>query len=248
MPSVATPPARCSSRRAVPRSARHARSSAAVSPGRIGASTRAWTGPVSRPSSSAIRQTPVLSSPARMARSTGAAPRQRGRSEKCRFTIGTCRSTSARMSVPKAKTTPSSTFASRTSATRLETGSPSSSAHCFTGVGASALPRPRRRSGAVTTSATSWPASCRARKKPTATSGVPRKASLVTGRDQKAPGQASRLASAEPENARARRTRMACLRWSLSRRSRSKMPSRWSSSCWKTRPSSSSASIESSFP
>ena len=34
-----------------------------------------------------MRQTPVTSSPARMARSTGAAPRQRGNSEKCTFTM-----------------------------------------------------------------------------------------------------------------------------------------------------------------
>ena len=33
-----------------------------------------------------MRSTPVSVSPARIARSTGAAPRQRGSSEKCRFT------------------------------------------------------------------------------------------------------------------------------------------------------------------
>ena len=37
------------------------------------------------------------SSPARIARSTGAAPRQRGRSEKWRFTMGSCSSTGRRM-------------------------------------------------------------------------------------------------------------------------------------------------------
>ncbi len=63
-----------------------ARSSPAVSSGVIGVAARAYTGPVSSPSSSRITQTPVCASPASIARSTGAAPRQRGSSEKCTFT------------------------------------------------------------------------------------------------------------------------------------------------------------------
>ena len=48
--------------------------------------TAAYTGPVSSPASSAMMHTPVSVSPASIARSTGAAPRQRGSNEKCTFT------------------------------------------------------------------------------------------------------------------------------------------------------------------
>ena len=47
---------------------------------------------------------------------------------------------------------------------------------------------------------------------------------------------------------RLRRILSASLRWSSSSRSTNRMPSRWSSSCWNTRPSSSVPSIEISFP
>jgi hypothetical protein len=43
------------------------------------------TGPVSRPFSICIRQTPLRVSPASIARWIGAAPRQRGSSEACTF-------------------------------------------------------------------------------------------------------------------------------------------------------------------
>ena len=64
------------------------RSSAAVSRAPIGTSTHAYTSPVSRPSATCITHTPVTSSPAMIARSTGAAPRHRGSSEKWRLIIG----------------------------------------------------------------------------------------------------------------------------------------------------------------
>ena len=73
----------------------------------------AYTGPLSSPSSTFMRQTPVSWSPARIARSSGAAPRQRGNKEKCRFTIGSCSSKRAGMMLPKATTTASSTRALR---------------------------------------------------------------------------------------------------------------------------------------
>ncbi len=60
------------------------------------------------------------------------------------------------------------------------TGSPSSVAATFTGLGVSSLPRPRRRSGRVTQSAMSWPAATSARKGGTAMSGVPRYARRAT--------------------------------------------------------------------
>ena len=44
----------------------------------------------------------------------------------------------------------------------------------FTGLGDVAPPRPRRRSGWLTTSTISWPAACTARNGATATAGVPR--------------------------------------------------------------------------
>ena len=53
--------------------------------------------------------------------------------------------------------------------------SPSSSAAAFTGLGLGRSPRPRRRSGWVTTSAISWPAPCSARSDGTASAGVPKK-------------------------------------------------------------------------
>ena len=64
------------------------RSSAAVVSSVIGVVTQLYTPPVSRPSSRAMMHTPVSLSPARSARSTGAAPRHRGNSEKCALTIG----------------------------------------------------------------------------------------------------------------------------------------------------------------
>ena len=72
-------------------------------------------GRYSRPSSTFITHTPVSRSPARIARSTGAAPRHRGSSEKCRFTIGTRSSRRAGMIRPYATTTASSTSAAATS-------------------------------------------------------------------------------------------------------------------------------------
>ena len=49
---------------------------------RVHGRVRRYTAPVSSSMSRSIRHTPVVASPARIARSTGAAPRQRGRSEK----------------------------------------------------------------------------------------------------------------------------------------------------------------------
>ena len=87
-----------------------------------------------------MRHTPVRSSPARIARSTGAAPRQRGRSEKCRFTIGTCSSTSRRMMRPESHDDAELDVRVEHVADPVGHREPSSSATCFTGVGTSALP------------------------------------------------------------------------------------------------------------
>ena len=91
-----------------PRAARAARRPSP--PRRSDVRTRPYTGPVSSPSSSCMTHTPVSSSPASIARSTGAAPRQRGSSEKWRFT-NPCRvaaRSSGGRSWPKATTTPAS--------------------------------------------------------------------------------------------------------------------------------------------
>ncbi len=124
---------------------------------------RAYTAPVSSPFSISMMQTPVSASPARMARSTGAAPRQRGSSEKCTFTnpSGTAVNSDSGRSCPKATTTPMSAPLAATSSVTsrdrsgVRTGKPSASAAAFTGLGSVEPRRPRRLSGWVTTSAIS---------------------------------------------------------------------------------------------
>src|SRR5205085_5333861 len=61
----------------------------------------------------------------------------------------------------------------------VTTARPSSVAVRFTGLGTRSPPRPRLRSGCVTTRAISWPASCSARRAPCASGGLPRKTSLT---------------------------------------------------------------------
>ena len=88
-----------------PTSTSRARSVASVSRDSIATSSTAYTSPVSRPSATSITHTPVTSSPASRARSTGAAPRHRGSSEKCRLTMGMRSSTCGLMILPNATTT-----------------------------------------------------------------------------------------------------------------------------------------------
>ena len=143
----------------VPTSTSSSRSSSAVVAGRRSAPRRRRTRrPVSRPSSTAITHTRSSSSPASIARSTGAAPRQRGSSEKWRLTIGSSASTCGLISCPKATTTPSSAPTPSTSSTTCDTGMPELGRGALTGLGEVASPRPRRLSAPVTTSATSCPA------------------------------------------------------------------------------------------
>src|SRR5438067_4424502 len=132
-----------------------------------------------------------------MARSTGAAPRHRGSSEKWTLSIGTTASTWGRISFPNATTTPSRAPTSTTSSTRSVTERPRSSAAAFTGLGTSVPPRPRFRSGCETTSATSWPSSTSIRSGWTATSGVPRKARRTRRLPLQAVGARRRPAPAE---------------------------------------------------
>ena len=59
-----------------------------MSSGAIGSTACAHTGPLSSPAVTRMIDTPVRSSPAMIARSIGAAPRQRGSSDGCTFSIG----------------------------------------------------------------------------------------------------------------------------------------------------------------
>src|SRR4051812_27229062 len=104
--------------------------------------------------------TPVRASPASMARSIGAAPLQRGRSDGCTFHIGCSVSNGSRIYAPNAQmTTPSGSAAEIAARASAEftlsgwiTSIPSSRAASATGGGESLRPRPRGRSGRVTTS------------------------------------------------------------------------------------------------
>ena len=105
--------------------------------------------------------TPVTSSPAISVRSIGAAPRQRGISDGCTFSIGNSLSSGSLISWPKAQTATASGRAARIASS--DSGEltsavwwisrPSSRAASAAGGGASLRPRPRLLSGGVTTSA-----------------------------------------------------------------------------------------------
>ena len=79
-------PSRVAASSPAPEELRRSSSDPAVSSSAIFSVTVPKTGPVSMPSSSRKVVAPVISSPARIAAWTGAAPRQAGSSEKCRFT------------------------------------------------------------------------------------------------------------------------------------------------------------------
>ena len=104
--------------------------------------------------------TPVSSSPASIARSTGAAPRQRGSSDGCRFSISCSDSSGSLISAPKAQIAIASGSAaairslacSAFTSSGWKTSMPSSRAVSATGGAASLRPRPRGASGRVTTS------------------------------------------------------------------------------------------------
>jgi len=71
--------------------------------GPIGSAWSAQTGPLSSPSVTRIIDTPVSASPAMMARSIGAAPRQRGSSDGCTLYIGCEDRSGSLISAPKAQ-------------------------------------------------------------------------------------------------------------------------------------------------
>ncbi len=92
-----------------------------------------------------------------IARSTGAAPRQRGSSDGCTFSQSVRSSSDSGISSPYAATTIASASGSSASAGRSgwSTGIPSRSATSFAGGGPTRRPRPRGASGRVRRNATS---------------------------------------------------------------------------------------------
>ena len=73
-----------------------------IGPDRLGCCRH--TGPLSSPAVSTMIETPVRSSPAMIARSTGAAPRQRGSSDGCTLSIRCSDSSGSLISAPNAHT------------------------------------------------------------------------------------------------------------------------------------------------
>src|SRR4051794_15690780 len=127
--------------------------------------------------------TPVSSSPAMIARSTGAAPRQRGSSDGCTLSISQRLSSGSLSSAPYAHTSTISGSAAAMRSTASgpftlsgwATSMPSARAATAAGGGASLRPRPRRRSGRVTTSAGRCALPARRSSTATANGEVPRR-------------------------------------------------------------------------
>ena len=145
-------------------------SSAAVAREPMGTTRRANTGPVSRPSSSCIRHTPVSRSPASSARSTGAAPAT-GVGARCTFTIATRSRTGRRTSAVRHHHAQVGTEVQRL-VDPVDHGQAEVRRCGLHGLGTRGRPgllRPR-----VTTAATSQPAVTSASRGGTAIAGVPR--------------------------------------------------------------------------
>ena len=195
-----------------------------------------------------------------IARSIGAAPRQRGSSEGWTFSSGISESSGSRISCPKAQTTATSGRAARirSSASGALTSPawsssiPSSRAASATGGAWTLLPRPWGRSGGVTTSGGRCGESARPRSTSAAKSDVPRKTTLTDrfwalgARLPRPPRRRPRPAgcSCRPPAAPAAPP-CAARGWS---RSRISTPSRWSISCWRTRASRPEASSTTGSP
>ena len=129
--------------------------------------------------------TPVWRSPAMIARWTGAAPRYVGSSDACTLIMprrGVASTGSVRIR-PYAATTPRSARSAASSARNgscfsrsgCSTGTPPSIARAFTGASLVFWPRPRGRSGCVTTPTTACADCSSASSEGTANAGVPKK-------------------------------------------------------------------------
>src|SRR3954469_20154450 len=131
--------------------------------------------------------TPVCASPAMIARSTGAAPRQRGSSDGWTLSIGCSVRNGSLSSAPNAHTTtasgPAALMRARASSSLTlsgwSTGIPSSRARTATGGGVSLRPRPAGRSGRVTTSEGRCAEAASRSRTAAANSLVPRKTVLT---------------------------------------------------------------------
>jgi hypothetical protein len=156
-----------------------------VSPGPIGSVITPYTGPASSSATSSNVVAPVMSSPCQMACGTGAAPRQAGSSEKCRFThpCGGISSAARGISAPYAVTGQQSGASARSrswnAGSRGEAGfstsMPASAAHRATALGPNCRPRPAAASGRVSTATTSCLDRSNSSREGTAVCGVPAK-------------------------------------------------------------------------
>ena len=155
-------------------------------PGRSASTTRASIGPASSAMTTRMIVTPVSVSPAMIARWIGAAPRQRGSSDACTLIMPSRgRSSSALrqdLAVGRdhaevgAERASGSRNASSLQAFGLQDGQPRvDGARALTGAAVTFWPRPRGRSGCVTTPTTWWRRASSARASAPRTAGVPKK-------------------------------------------------------------------------
>ena len=129
-----------------------------------------------------MTQTPVRGSRAMIARSIGAAPRQRGSSDGWTFKISVRLRSGSRISWPKAQTSTASGRAARIRSSAdssltfgaCSSSRPSSPANSAAGGGETLRPRPCRLSGGVTTSAGLCGESASRRRTVAAKAEVPR--------------------------------------------------------------------------
>src|SRR4051812_27966369 len=141
-------------------------------------------------------ETPLSTSPPMIARSTRAPPRQRGSSDGWTLSIGWSESSGSRIRPPNADTQTTSgradAMAARASSSLTlggcRTSMPSSRAAAAAGGGARRRPRPRGRSGRVTTSKGRCAEAASRRSTATAKSLVPRKTVCTAGALRRAVG------------------------------------------------------------
>ena len=160
----------------------------ASSSGSMATSRAAKTGPASSSAVMRITETPVRSSPRRIALSTGDAPRRSGSSEKWTLSGATRARSSAACgsSRPKATTTIASGSASASGGTSgpsvSRSGRPSTRARAPTAFGRGSRWRPVGRGGEATTSTTSWTDATSASRVGTDQGSLPRNAMRMPGR------------------------------------------------------------------
>ena len=190
-----------------------------------------------------------------IARSTGAAPRQRGSSEGCTLRIGCAASSGSPISAPKAQTTTVGGPGASSAVAMIAAAASGS----LTRAGWTERRGPSRRAVSATGGLRQPPA---APARPVRARDHQRRAMALLG-GEPLEHRGGEVRGAEVDDAHSERTgaqaalgvlcasriaRIASLRASLEMRSSTSVPSRWSISCWITRASSPSASISSSAP